>query len=151
MWKVFLYHQWQYEKAEKFLMDMESEGYRLKRIKDHSYAYYEACKYVLGSCGGAQVCGKRFFEPEVYRITHPESDLAPVKKFRNNYLKRAFRSKMLMSLIFMMPAIPLFFIDNAHYDWRAYVLSFIAMSAVATFVYYAFGLLSLGKKTAFHI
>lgn len=33
MWKVFLYHQWQYEKAEKFLMDMESEGYRLKRIR----------------------------------------------------------------------------------------------------------------------
>ena len=176
MWKVFLYHQWQYEKAEKFLMDMESEGYRLKRIrfsflfefakaspknvryiflynfvKDHSYAYYEACKYVLGSCGGAQVCGKRFLEPEVYRITHPEADLAPVIKFRTNYLKRAFRSKMLMSLIFMMPAIPLFFIDNAHYDWRAYVLSFIAMSAFATFVYYAFGLLSLGKKTAFHI
>ena len=56
-----------------------------------------------------------------------------------------------MALIFMMPAIPLFFIDNAHYDWRAYVLFIIAMSAVATFVYYAFGLLSLGKKTAFHI
>ena len=83
MRKIFLYHQWQYEKAEKFLSDMESHGYRLKRIrfsfwfefakvppkkagyiflysfvKDSDCEHYEACKYLLGSCGGSQVCGK---------------------------------------------------------------------------------------------
>lgn len=172
MRKIFFYHQWQYEKAEKFLSDMESHGYRLKRarfsflfefkkappkkvryiflysfVKDSNYNHYEASKYVLGCCGGSQVCGKSIFESEVYRITQTDADLNPVIQFRNAYLKRAFVLKMFMSLIFMMPAIPLGFIDCVHcYDWRAYVLFFIAILSFVSFLYYLFGLLSLRRK-----
>lgn len=174
MRKIFLYHQWQYEKAEKFLSDMESHGYRLKRIrfsfwfefakvppkkvryiflysfvKDSNYNHYEASKYVLGCCGGSQVCGKSIFESEVYRITQTDADLNPVIQFRNAYLKRAFVLKMFMSLIFMMPAIPFLFIDRMYCrDWRTYVLFFIAILSLASFLYYAFGSLSLSKKTS---
>ncbi len=32
MWKFKFYHQWQYEKAEQYLSDMETQGYRLEKV-----------------------------------------------------------------------------------------------------------------------
>lgn len=170
MWKLFLYNQWQYEKAEKFLCDMESSGYRLENIKcsyffkfrqssprkvkyiflynfvkDYSSKHYDLEKYICNFYKGSRICGNKHFEPNVFRITDLDAELSTIFRFRNTYLKRVFKQKMFISSFFMLPTILLFTFGYS-FDSRVIFLLFISVIALFCFLYNLLGLLSLSKK-----
>ena len=171
MWKIYLYNQWQYEKAEKFLCDMESSGYRLECIKcsfffkfkhcspqkaryfflyhltkDYTMQHYECEKYICASCRGGQICGRESFEPNVFRIADFNADLDPILRFRNAYLRRAFKQKMLISSLFMFPTILLSYFGYTS-DPKFIILLIISIIAFFCFLYYLVGLFSLTRKS----
>ncbi len=166
MRKIFLYPQWNYAKAEKFLEDMEAQGYRLETakcafffkfkksapkkaryvflynfMKDADIRHFEARDYLLGACKGNEICGKKSFEPNIFRITDEEADLGEVIKFRNAYLKRAFVFKILIAAIFFVPAILLCIFDIFNIFFAV-----TATFALLVIAYYTLGLVLLAKR-----
>lgn len=173
MWKYYFYHQWQYEKAEAYLCNMEEKGYRLIKIKfshffkfkkcspkkakyiffyhfvkDYSMGYFDMLQYICGVCEGNKICGKKQFEPTVFRITDIKSNLIPIISYRNSYLKRIFKIKLLLALFFL---IPIFFVMVATNDFfsngRGHILLLIGILSGLAFLYYLVGLITLNKKS----
>lgn len=174
MYRIFLYHQWQYEKAERYLEKMETDGYRLQDIRfsflfrfkkavpkktkyvflyhymrDENLDYYTAQEYLCRSCNAIQICGKQHFEPEVYRTTVTEADIAKILRFRDRYLKRAFRIKIGTALFFALPfALLVASGEFSRSGANGILLLIIAIIAVAVILYYAIGLIVLQRKCA---
>ncbi len=167
MWKLLIYPQWRYAEAEKFLADMESKGYRLETVKcsfffkfkktvpkktkyvylyhymkDGNEKHFDAKHYLLGACGGTQVCGKRWFEPTVFRVTDIDTDISEVIKFRDSYLKRAFLLNVLTALILGLPSILAYVFYPS--VWNN-VLILIALIASVVILYHAVGVIWLSR------
>lgn len=169
MYKIFLYHQWQYEKAENYLEKMEADGYRLldvhfsflfrfkkatprrtkyvflyHYIKDYDLSHYSVKEYLCGSCKAIQVCGSKYFEPEVYRITLPDVDLKPILRFRNRYLKRVFLIKIGTASLFVVPTLLLIILGCwPHSGINAIFLLTTTVIATVIIIYYLTGLIAL--------
>lgn len=169
MYRIFFYHQWQYEKAERYLEQMEMKGYRLQNIrfsflfrfkktvpketkyiflyhymKDYNSDHYAAQEYLCRYCNAIEVCGKRHFEPEVYRTTMAEADIGEILHFRDKYLKRAFKIKIATALFFLLPIMLLATLGGVS-SWRSDVifLTIVASVAAAVALYNAIGLIVL--------
>ena len=173
MWKYYFYYHWQYEKAEEYVSNMEQHGYRLLKIKffhffkfkkcqpkktkyifvyhllkDYPDEYFDAIQYINGFCGGNQICGKKQFEPSVYRITDVNSDLSSIIKYRNSYLKKTFKVKLLLTSFFWLAAIMgLIFTEAPFVNINGYIMFFIGVLLSLLFLYYLTGLLILIRKT----
>ena len=173
MWKFQFYHQWQYEKAERYLSDMEMRGYRLGKvmcsffmkfkkaqpktaqyyffycfIKDLQQEHFYILQEIKSRFGGNLVCGKRFLEGYVYRICEADADLSEVRALRDNYLKRSFCLKILVALLFLVPcALLCLFGQLTPIDLRSMLLICIAGISVLVIIYYFVGLVALKKKT----
>ncbi len=172
MKKLFLYPQWNYAKAEKFLENMEAQGYRLESakcaflfkfkkstpkkarylflynfMKDADIRHFEARDYLLGACKGNEICGRKALEPNIFRITDEEADISEVVKFRNAYLKRAFLLKIFLVAIISLPALLIALIGGLSLGRfeDAFLLSALTISAVAV-AYYSVGIILLKIK-----
>lgn len=174
MHRIFFYHQWQYEKAERYLEQMEMKGYRLENIrfsflfrfkkavpkqtkyiflyhymKDYNTDHYDAQNYLCRYCNANQICGKRHFEPEVYRTTMAEAEIGEILRFRDRYLKRAFRIKIGTAMLFALPIALLAALGQlSHGGANAIILTVIAAIAMAVILYNAIGLIALHRKKA---
>lgn len=172
VYRVFFYHQWQYEKAERYLQKMEADGYRLQNIrfsflfcfkkavpkktkyvflyhymKDYNSDHYTAQNYLCHCCNAVEICGKRHFEPEVYRTTMTQANIDEILRFRDRYLKRAFRIKIMTALLFLLPIL-LLTVLGAFPDSNANAIILVIIAAVAALVigYYTIGLIALCRK-----
>lgn len=172
VYRVFFYHQWQYEKAERYLQKMEADGYRLRNIrfsylfrfekaapkktkyvflyhymKDYNTDHYDAQNYLCRYCNADQICGKRHFEPEVYRTTMTQADISEILHFRDRYLKRAFRIKIITALLFLLPILLLTVLGSLpDSNTAAIILTIIAAVAALVIGYHTIGLIALHRK-----
>lgn len=172
MWKFKLYHQWQYEKAEQYLSDMETQGYRLEKvvcsflmkfkkaqpkatqyyffysfIKDLDQKHFHILHELKSKFGGNLVCGKRLFESNVYRICDADADLCALRTTRDGYLKRAFCLKILIATLFLLPCVLLWvFGQLTLMDFGSILLICIAGISAMIIIYYLVGLLALKRK-----
>ena len=174
MWKFKLYHQWQYEKAEQYLSDMETQGYRLEKVvcsffmkfkksqpkatqyyffysfvKDLQQKHFHILQEIKSRFGGNYVCGKRFFENNVYRICRADADLSEVRELRDNYLKRAFCLKILLATLFFLPCVLLWLFGQlTPMNFSSILLICIAGISAFVIIYYLVGLIALKRKTS---
>lgn len=113
-------------------------------MKDYNTDHYDAQNYLCRYCNANQICGKRHFEPEVYRITMTEADISEILRFRDRYLKRAFRMKIGTALFFLLPIMLLATLGEFHHgDPNAIFLTIVASVAAAVALYNAIGLIVL--------
>lgn len=172
MWKFKFYHQWQYEKAEQYLSDMETQGYRLEKvvcsffmkfkkaqpkatqyyffysfIKDLDQKHFHILQELKSKFSGNLVCGKRLFESTVYRICDADADLRELRTTRDGYLKRAFCLKILIATLFLLPCVLLWMFGQlTPLDFGSILLICIAGISALVNIYYLVGLLALRRK-----
>ena len=172
MWKFYFYTQWQYSKVEKWLQTMEFSGLRLEKIcffwffkfkttvpkkvqylytqifpKDFDESHYKILQKIKGEYSGNKIGGNSIFTPDVYRICNTAVDLKNIRMFWQQYLKRVFLLKMLISSLFFLPTILLLvfgFIKKL--DLGEGIMIGVASISFIVFFYYLIGLILLTKK-----
>lgn len=172
MWKFFFYHQWQYRKAEKYLEDMETQGFRLVKakfcfffkfkksvpkgakyiflysfIRDGDIRFWDTEKYILEQCKGSLLCGKSLGEPCIYRVTDMKVNLAEVFLIRQIFVKRGLIQKILCTVPFIIPTcLLLCFRVPMMRSAEGIILIAIAIIAAIFALYNFIGLFSLRKR-----
>lgn len=129
MRKLFIYPQWNFEKAEEFLDSMEKQGWILRKIS-HSYFFHferkksppRSVKYLytynqshtdVGMdplrehfertyFANSVSCGKYKIEA-FYRIVDMQEDLKPIREWQIAYMKRVYFIRLLIALVFLAP------------------------------------------------
>lgn len=123
--RFYFYPQWNYEKAEAWLSDMENSGLRMTGvyfywwfrftkcqpkktryffccnfIKEES-AMYECEWWLKSVCGANEIKERNTYNPAIYRMTSSECDLTDLFRFRQNYIRHILAQKLMIALIFL--------------------------------------------------
>ena len=163
MWKIILFPQWNYEHAEKRLVQMEAEGYRLEyaclfwlfrfhksspRIVRYVFTYsflkewgMTEYEYELKQrCKANKVRSGFYFSSEIYRVTDYEQDISNVLEFRDMYLNHVMLQKIfLLGLFGILSGMGYYFSSNRDMPQTPFLL--IAALMVLLVLYHLAGII----------
>lgn len=123
--RFYFYPQWNCEKAEEWLSDMENGGQRLTGVyfywwfrftksqpKKTRYFFcynffketpmYECERWLKSACGANEIKERNTFNPTIYRVTSNECDLTELYPFRQKYIRHVLVQKILLALMFLV-------------------------------------------------
>lgn len=173
MWRFRFYSQWNYEKVEAWLGQMEENGWRLAEVRANYFFRFQKaapsnakyiftytflkeygmidCEQQLKREFSANAVAGRFCAASVYRICKGERDLSGVITFRRNYLKHVLRKKLL--LVSLFSALFLLYVVcaagrtlSAFYLGCDILFRLLLILCVSLALYYVTGLVMLGKN-----
>ena len=131
MRKLFIYPQWNFEKAEEYLDSMEKQGWILRKISYSYFFHFErkkspprSVKYLYTYTqfttdvgmrplrdhfertyfANSVSCGK-YTLGKFYRIVDMQEDLKPIREWQNAYMKQVYFARLLMMLVFFAPCV----------------------------------------------
>ena len=172
MKKLFFSPLWKTDKIEKILHDFELSGWRLTNIsysfvyefveatpknaeyiitynmaKDKTAGMYDYEYLLLSKCSADKIQTK-FSGINIYRITTAECDFSELKKYRNGYFKHIMFQYMLISFLFFLSSVFLFWAALFEKATTPFVLSAIIYTSISTifFVYRIYGYLKVAKS-----
>ena len=115
--------------------------------KDFNSSHYEVLQKIKGAYSGNKIGGNSIFTPNVYRICDTAVDLKNIRMFWQQYLKRVFLLKMLISSLLFLPTILLsVFGFIKKWGWCEGIMIGIAGISFIVFFYYLIGLILLKKR-----
>ena len=167
MWHFYFYPLWQIEKIEKYLEEMEKQGYRLQEVKhyyffkfrkspaknvqyifyytflnDFHIVHFNMQQQIKGQFLGDTISK----DPNIYRICDTTADLSHIKSFRKQYLKKVLLQKIVLTSIFILPSIALIFQRSMEINLKEIFLGAVGIVSLFILVYYLIGIFILMKK-----